>query len=113
MVRQSLSKFNNDFFHVHTIDAFAGPCEYKVSVDGVPVPNSPFPVKVESGCDPSRVKVYGPGIEFGKLNEENKFTIETKGAGTGALGLSIEGPTEAKMTCVDNRFGFTTNSDSH
>lgn len=89
-----------------TITAFLGSCKYKVTVDGIPVPDSPFPVKVESGCDPSMVKVYGPGIEFGKLNSENKFTIETKGAGTGALGLSVEGPTEAKMTCTDNRYLF-------
>lgn len=33
------------------------------------------------------------------------FTIETKGAGQGALSLTIEGPSEAKMTCRDNRDG--------
>lgn len=27
------------------------------------------------------------------------------GAGTGGLGLAIEGPSEAKMTCQDNRDG--------
>lgn len=27
------------------------------------------------------------------------------GAGTGSLGLAIEGPSEAKMTCKDNRDG--------
>lgn len=27
------------------------------------------------------------------------------GAGTGGLGLAIEGPSEAKMTCKDNRDG--------
>lgn len=29
----------------------------------------------------------------------------TLGAGTGSLGLAIEGPSEAKMTCKDNRDG--------
>ena len=33
------------------------------------------------------------------------FTVETKGAGQGGLGLAIEGPSEAKMTCHDNRDG--------
>lgn len=28
-----------------------------------------------------------------------------EGAGTGGLGLAIEGPSEAKMTCKDNRDG--------
>jgi len=35
------------------------------------------------------------------------FCIFT-GAGTGSLGLAIEGPSEAKMTCVDNRDGSCT-----
>lgn len=35
----------------------------------------------------------------------NVFTVETKGAGKGGLGLAIEGPSEAKMTCKDNRDG--------
>lgn len=33
----------------------------------------------------------------------HKFFIP--GAGTGSLGLAIEGPSEAKMTCKDNRDG--------
>jgi len=34
--------------------------------------------------------------------------VETRGAGQGGLGLSIEGPSEAKMNCVDNRDGSCT-----
>lgn len=30
------------------------------------------------------------------------------GAGTGGLGLAVEGPSEAKMTCKDNRDGSCT-----
>lgn len=33
------------------------------------------------------------------------FTIDTKGAGTGGLGLTVEGPTEAKIECSDNGDG--------
>ncbi len=36
------------------------------------------------------------------------FTVETRGAGQGGLGLAIEGPSEAKMTCRDNRDGSCT-----
>lgn len=31
--------------------------------------------------------------------------VDTKKAGKGGLGLAIEGPSEAKMTCRDNRDG--------
>lgn len=34
-----------------------------------------------------------------------EFSIDTKGAGTGGLGLTVEGPTEAKMECSDNGDG--------
>lgn len=40
--------------------------------------------------------------------QTNTFTIETKGAGRGGLGLAIVGPTEPKMTCRDNRDGSCT-----
>ena len=43
------------------------------------------------GFDAKRVKVYGPGIEKGFVNQPNEFTIETLGAGNGGLGLQIQG----------------------
>ncbi|XP_015833319.1 filamin-A isoform X5 [Tribolium castaneum] len=80
----------------HTIDIF---------YDNVPVPGSPFIVNVRRGCDAKKCIAYGPGLEQGFLNKSNVFTVETKGAGTGGLSLAIEGPSEAKMTCKDNRDG--------
>ncbi|XP_045895971.1 filamin-C-like isoform X9 [Micropterus dolomieu] len=73
--------------------------------DEVSVPKSPFRVSVAEGCDPSRVRAYGPGLEEGLVNKPNRFTVETRGAGTGGLGLAIEGPSEAKMSCKDNKDG--------
>ncbi|KAG7256275.1 hypothetical protein CRUP_015168 [Coryphaenoides rupestris] len=70
-----------------------------VLCDEVGVPQSPFRVLVSEGCDPSRVRAYGPGLEEGLVNKPNRFTVETRGAGTGGLGLAIEGPSEAKMSC--------------
>uniref|UniRef100_A0A4W5K329 Filamin C n=1 Tax=Hucho hucho TaxID=62062 RepID=A0A4W5K329_9TELE len=77
----------------------------EVLYDDVAVPNSPFRVPVTEGCDPSRVRAYGPGLEEGLVNKPNRFTVETRGAGTGGLGLAIEGPSEAKMSCKDNKDG--------
>uniref|UniRef100_A0A8D0GPH2 Filamin C n=1 Tax=Sphenodon punctatus TaxID=8508 RepID=A0A8D0GPH2_SPHPU len=77
----------------------------EVTYDDVPVPKSPFRVGVAEGCDPSRVRAYGPGLEGGLVNKSNRFTVETRGAGTGGLGLAIEGPSEAKMSCKDNKDG--------
>ncbi|KAM6895601.1 filamin-C-like isoform 2-T2 [Xenentodon cancila] len=77
----------------------------EVLLDDVPVPKSPFRVLVAEGCDPSRVCAFGPGLEEGLVNKSNRFTVETRGAGTGGLGLAIEGPSEAKMSCKDNKDG--------
>lgn len=110
----------------------------EVLYDEVAVPKSPFKVSVTEGCDPTRVRAYGPGLEEGLVNKPNRFTVETRwfitwldsvlelnvsdnfalnsvrsyfrpsllrGAGTGGLGLAIEGPSEAKMSCKDNKDG--------
>ncbi|KAM6320917.1 LOW QUALITY PROTEIN: filamin-C [Aegotheles albertisi] len=77
----------------------------EVTYDDVAVPKSPFRVGVAEGCDPSRVRAHGPGLEGGLVGKSNRFTVETRGAGTGGLGLAIEGPSEAKMSCKDNKDG--------
>ena len=82
-----------------------GKHEVSVTCDGDPIHGSPFKVKAKKGCDPKKVKAYGPGLEKGICHEPNQFTIETRNAGKGDLGLSIEGPAEAKMTCKDNNDG--------
>ena len=79
--------------------------EISVSCDATGVPGSPFKVKAINGCNPRRVKAYGPGLEKGVVGEDNEYTVETKNAGTGGLGIQVEGPGEAKMTCKDNRDG--------
>ncbi|XP_028309662.1 filamin-A isoform X6 [Gouania willdenowi] len=82
-----------------------GPHIVEVCYDGSSVPKSPFRVGVTEGCDPGRVRVHGPGLKGGITNKPNKFTVETRGAGTGGLGLAMEGPSEAKMSCTDNKDG--------
>ncbi|XP_074428063.1 filamin-C-like [Larus michahellis] len=77
----------------------------EVTYDDVAVPKSPFRVGVAEGCDPTRVRAHGPGLEGGLVGKANRFTVETRGAGTGGLGLAIEGPSEAKMSCKDNKDG--------
>ncbi|KAJ8017344.1 hypothetical protein DPEC_G00016890 [Dallia pectoralis] len=110
---------------VRFIPREAGPYQVELTYDGAPIPGSPFKptaypptdvtkspvpkspflVGVTEGCDPGRVRVHGPGLERGTTNKPNKFTVETRGAGTGGLGLAVEGPSESKMSCTDNKDG--------
>ncbi|XP_072048608.1 uncharacterized protein [Amphiura filiformis] len=53
----------------------------------------------------SKVTVFGPGLTHGICGEPCEFTINTKDAGAGGLSLAIEGPSKAKINCVDNKDG--------
>ncbi|KAJ0050245.1 hypothetical protein NL108_014312 [Boleophthalmus pectinirostris] len=81
---------------VHSVD---------VLYDDTAVPNSPFRVSVSEGCDPTRVLASGPGLEQGLTDQTNHFDIITRGAGIGGLGITVEGPSESKMSCKDNKDG--------
>uniref|UniRef100_A0A2I3HDS7 Filamin B n=1 Tax=Nomascus leucogenys TaxID=61853 RepID=A0A2I3HDS7_NOMLE len=76
-----------------------------VTYDGHPVPGSPYTVEASLPPDPTKVKAHGPGLEGGLVGKPAEFTIDTKGAGTGGLGLTVEGPCEAKIECSDNGDG--------
>lgn len=76
-----------------------------VTYDGQKIADSPFPVMVQPGCDPTRVTAYGPGLQGGMPDQPAVFTVDLDGAGQGGLSLSVEGPAEAKINCSDNKDG--------
>uniref|UniRef100_A0A8C2SH40 Calponin-homology (CH) domain-containing protein n=1 Tax=Capra hircus TaxID=9925 RepID=A0A8C2SH40_CAPHI len=76
-----------------------------LTYDGHPVPGSPYMVEASLPPDPTKVKAHGPGLKGGLVGKPAEFTIDTKGAGTGGLGLTVEGPCEAKIECSDNGDG--------
>ncbi|CAJ0934049.1 unnamed protein product, partial [Mesorhabditis belari] len=64
-----------------------------IKYDGEHVAGSPFLVHVSMPPDPSKVRVYGPGIEHGILSLfKSNFVVETKGAGAGQLTVRVRGP---------------------
>ncbi|XP_018396443.1 PREDICTED: filamin-A isoform X1 [Cyphomyrmex costatus] len=76
--------------------------------DNVPIPGSPFSVNVQRISDPSKCRAYGPGLEQGITNKLNSFTVETKEAGNGGLGVSITGDGEVKAEARDHYDGSCT-----
>jgi filamin len=50
----------------------------ELSYNGIPIPGSPFFVNVKRGCDPSRCRAYGPGLDKGFVDRPNIFTVETR-----------------------------------
>ena len=50
-------------------------------------------MRVSGAPDPTRVKVYGPGVEHGVLAMyQSRFICDTRGAGAGQLTVRIRGP---------------------
>uniref|UniRef100_A0ACB8FMS4 Uncharacterized protein n=1 Tax=Sphaerodactylus townsendi TaxID=933632 RepID=A0ACB8FMS4_9SAUR len=71
------------------------------------VTNSPFKIMVgqsEIG-DASKVKVSGKGLVEGRTFEVSEFIVDTRTAGYGGLGLSIEGPSKVDINCEDMEDG--------
>ncbi|CAI5454030.1 unnamed protein product [Caenorhabditis angaria] len=57
------------------------------------VKGSPYLVHVSLPPDPSKVRVYGPGVEHGILSMfKSNFVVETRGAGAGQLTVRVRGP---------------------
>uniref|UniRef100_A0A0B7BJS8 Calponin-homology (CH) domain-containing protein n=1 Tax=Arion vulgaris TaxID=1028688 RepID=A0A0B7BJS8_9EUPU len=67
------------------------------------ISKSPFKVEVGPFWN-TKIRAYGPGLEGGVVNQPAVFTVETNGE-AGALGFSIEGPSQAKIDCKDNGDG--------
>lgn len=64
-----------------------------IKYGGQLIPKSPFLIKVSGKPDPSKVKVYGPGVEHGVLSlYQSRFVCDTRGAGAGQLTVRIRGP---------------------
>lgn len=74
-----------------------------VTFAGQEIYKSPFEVNVGPYKE-TNIRAYGPGLDGGVVGHPATFTIETNGE-TGALGFSIEGPSEAKIECHDNGDG--------
>ena len=84
--------------------------DYKIEINFAdePIPESPYDVHVNWKTDPTRVKVFGPGVEGGFVKEWTEFTVDMTKAGEGGLNLQIEGPCEAQVSVDDHEDGTAT-----
>ncbi|XP_033186873.1 filamin A protein cher isoform X3 [Bombus vancouverensis nearcticus] len=76
-----------------------------ISFGGVPISNQPYRLTCVHGSDPEKVRASGPGLTHGIINKPAEFVIDTRGAGQGNLGVTVEGPCEAAINCRDNGDG--------
>lgn len=80
-----------------------GPYQVKVEVKDIPIKD--FRIDAYEPINPGKVKASGPGLSHGTVDKPADFVIDTRGAGNGALNLTVEGPCEARIECKDNQDG--------
>ncbi|XP_058619192.1 filamin-A isoform X2 [Onychostoma macrolepis] len=69
------------------------------------IAKSPFKVHVGSKAGPQKIRAWGPGLEGGTVGLSADFLVESVDADSGMLGFAIEGPSQAKIECVDHNDG--------
>lgn len=81
--------------------------EYLLSISfgGEPVSPTPYRLSCTTGSEPGKVRASGPGLARGIVGKPAEFRIDTRGAGQGGLGVTVEGPCEAAINCRDNGDG--------
>lgn len=82
---------NNEVYKILYTPFEAGKHTIELSYDNMPIEGSPFTIFAKSGCDPSRCKAFGPGLQDGLINVAAKFKVSTREAGIGGLSFAIEG----------------------
>lgn len=78
-----------------------------IKYNGREIPDSPFRVPVnESVCEPSKVFASGAGLYHGEVDRVCEFFIDTSAAGTGALAVTVDGPSKVDIDCVEIEKGY-------
>ena len=81
------------------------PGSYIIEADVCTLPLRPVQITAVEPLDPSKVRAYGPGLSQGTVNKPADFIVDTRGAGNGQLGVTVEGPSESKIDYQDNNDG--------
>ena len=83
----------------------AGKFRLKLKYSDNDLPQNPIDFSITNS---NLVKVTGPGLAGGHINEKMVIDIDMRDAGEGGLSLSLAGPTQSKMDCDDHKDGTAT-----
>lgn len=76
-----------------------------ITFAGIPLLTEPLLLHCLKESDPNKVFAIGTGLHSGIVNQPAEFMIDTRAAGQGALGVTVEGPCECHLNCRDNGDG--------
>uniref|UniRef100_H9GFD1 Filamin C n=1 Tax=Anolis carolinensis TaxID=28377 RepID=H9GFD1_ANOCA len=99
-----VSELDSDKYAIRFIPHENGVHSIDVRFNGRHVPGSPFNIRVgeqSQAGDPGLVTAYGPGLEGGTTGVSSEFFVKTRNAGSGALSVTIDGPSKVQMDCQE------------
>lgn len=69
------------------------------------VGGSPFKIQVASKVagDPTKVSVDTESLKSGSIDTTNSFKIDSRAAGAGKIGVSMQGPCKPEVTCLPDK----------
>jgi len=102
-----IQEVDKDKFAVRFVPHENGVHLIHVRLNGNHIPGSPFRVMVgKQDADPSRVTAYGDGLTHGQTGKPCKFIVNTVNAGSGALAVTVDGPSKVQLNCKEIEEGY-------
>ena len=76
-----------------------------ITFGGTALSRLPYRLRCLPSSGADRVHAFGSGLSAGIAGRPAEFIIDTRRAGQGGLGVTVEGPSEATLRCRDNGDG--------
>jgi len=105
-----IQEVDRDRYAVRFIPRENGVHLIHVRLNGSHIPGSPFRVMVgKQDADAGHVRAYGDGLSRGQTGQLCKFIVNTVNAGSGALAVTVDGPSKVQLNCreVEEGYEFT------
>ncbi|XP_076762357.1 filamin-A-like isoform X2 [Xylocopa sonorina] len=102
-----IQNIDSDTYSVRFMARENGIHNIHLKFNGVHIPGSPYRVKVgKVDADPAALHAYGNGLKEIKTGQKTDFIIDTCNAGSGALSVTVDGPSKVAMDCTEIEEGY-------
>ncbi|XP_018312646.1 filamin-like isoform X3 [Mycetomoellerius zeteki] len=102
-----IQSIDADTYSVRFMPTENGIHQIHLKFNGVHISGSPYRVKVgKVDADPAALHAYGNGLKEIKTGQKTDFIIDTCNAGSGALGVTVDGPSKVAMDCTEVEEGY-------
>lgn len=98
----------DDGYLVNFVPSEMGDYLMNLAINGKSLTEDPILLESLVISDHRKVTATGPGLVGGIVGQACPFEIDTRSAGQANLGVTVEGPCETAISCIDNGDGTAT-----